>query len=104
MICYESRKLNEHEKHVPRDLELATIVHALKMLRHYLLGRIFVLMAYDYGLEYLFDHPWLNVRQARWMALISDFDFEMKHIKGKENSGRCAQPKHAYITLSSNKY
>jgi hypothetical protein len=37
------------------------------------------------GLKYLFDQPWLNARQARWMALISEFDFEIKHIKGKEN-------------------
>jgi hypothetical protein len=45
VVCYESRKLNEHEQHyVTHDLELATIVHALKMWRHYLLGRRFVLM------------------------------------------------------------
>jgi hypothetical protein len=37
------------------------------------------------GLKYLFDQPRLNARQARWMALISEFDFEIKHIKGKEN-------------------
>jgi hypothetical protein len=29
--------------------------------------------------------PKLNARQARWMDLISEFDFEIKHIKGKEN-------------------
>jgi hypothetical protein len=27
----------------------------------------------------------LNARQTRWMALISEFDFEIKHIKGKAN-------------------
>jgi hypothetical protein len=37
------------------------------------------------GLRYLFDQPKLNVRQARWMDLLSEFDFEIKHIKGKEN-------------------
>jgi hypothetical protein len=37
------------------------------------------------GLRYLFDQPQLNVRQARWMDLLSEFDFEIKHIKGKEN-------------------
>jgi hypothetical protein len=66
-------------------LELASIVHALKMWRHYLLGRKFVLMTDHCGLQYLFDQPKLNARQARWMALISEFDFEIKHIKGKEN-------------------
>ena len=67
------------------DLELAAIVHALKMWRHYLLGRKFVLMTDHCGLRYLFDQPKLNTRQARWMALLSEFDFEIKHIKGKEN-------------------
>ena len=87
VICYESRKLNEHEvNYVTHDLELAAIVHALKMWRHYLLGRKFVLMTDHCGLRYLFDQPKLNAKQARWMALLSEFDFEIKHIKGKENS------------------
>jgi hypothetical protein len=86
IVCYESRKLNEHEvNYVTHDLELAAIVHALKMWRHYLLGRKFVLMKDHCGLWYLFDQPKINARQARWMALLSDFDFEIKHIKGKEN-------------------
>jgi hypothetical protein len=55
-ICYKSRKLNEHEiNYVIHDLELATIVHALKMWRNYLPGRIFVLMTDHSGLRYLFD-------------------------------------------------
>ena len=38
VICYESRKLNEHEKNYStHDLKLASIVHALKMWRHYLM-------------------------------------------------------------------
>jgi hypothetical protein len=86
VVCYESQKLNEHEvNYVTHDLELAAIVHALKMWRHYLLGRRFVLMTDHCGLRYLFDQPKLNARQARWMALLSKFDFEIKHIKGKEN-------------------
>ena len=84
VVCYESRKLNEHKvNYVTHDLELATIVHALKMWRHYLLGRKFVLMTDHCGLRHLFDQPKFNARQARWMALLSDFDFEIKHIKRK---------------------
>jgi hypothetical protein len=86
VVYYELRKLNEHEvNYVTHDLELVSIVHALKMWRHYLLGRKFVLMTDHCGLRYMFDQPKLNSRQARWMALLSDFDFEIKHIKGKEN-------------------
>jgi hypothetical protein len=45
VICYTSQKLNEYEiNYVTHDLELVAIVHALKMWRHYLLGRRFVLM------------------------------------------------------------
>ena len=86
MICYESRKLKEHEKkYATHDLELTTIVHALKMWRHYLMGRRFELRTVHCGLNYLFDHPTLNARQARWLEFLCEFDFEIKHIKGKEN-------------------
>jgi hypothetical protein len=79
VVCYESRKLNEHEiNYMTHDLELATIVHVLKMWRHYLLGRIFILMKNHCGLRHLFDQPKLNARQARWMALLSEFDFVPK--------------------------
>jgi lipopolysaccharide biosynthesis glycosyltransferase len=86
VIFYALRKLNEHEiNYVTHDLELATIVHALKMWRHYLLGRVFVLMTNHYGFRQMFDQPKLNARQARWMALLSEFNFQIKHIKGKKN-------------------
>lgn len=65
------------------DLELAAIVHALKMWRHYLLGRKCILMTDHGGLKYLLDQPKINARQARWLALISEFDFEIKYIKHK---------------------
>ena len=68
VICYESRKLKEHERnYATHDLELASIVHALKMWRHYLMGRIFELRTYHCGLKYLFDQPTLNARKARWL-------------------------------------
>ena len=42
VVCYESRKLKEHENNYStHDLELTTILHALKMWRHYLMGRKF---------------------------------------------------------------
>ena len=33
----------------------------------------------------MFTQPGLNSRQAIWMAFLSEFDFEVKNIKGKEN-------------------
>ncbi len=49
------------------------------------MGRKLVLMTDHYGLRYLFDQPKLNSIKSRWMDLLSEFDFEIKHIKGKEN-------------------
>ena len=85
-IAYESRKLKIHEKnYTTYDLELAAIIHALKMWRHHLIGKIFLLMFDNISLKYLFDQQNLNERQARWLAFLSEYDFEIKHIKGKEN-------------------
>jgi hypothetical protein len=86
IICYESRKLKEHEKnYATHDLELAAIVHALKKWRHYLMGRRFELRTNHNGLKYLFDQPTLNARQSRWLEFLCEYDFEIKHIKEKEN-------------------
>ena len=60
--------MKDHEKnYATHDLELAAIVHDLKMWRHYLMGRRFELRTYHYGLKYLFDQPTLNARQERWL-------------------------------------
>jgi hypothetical protein len=86
VICYESRKLKEHEKnYATHDLELAAIVHALRKWRHYLMGRRFELRTDHNGLKYLFDQPTLNARQSRWLEFLCEYDFDIKHIKGKEN-------------------
>jgi hypothetical protein len=85
-ICYESRKLKEHEiHHATHDLELAAIMHVLRKWRHYLMGKRFELRTDHNGLEYLFDQPTLNARQSRWLEFLSEYDFDTKHIKGKEN-------------------
>jgi hypothetical protein len=64
VICYASRKLNENEiNYVTHDIELAAIVHVLKMWRHYLVGRRFVLMTNHCGLRHLFDQ-----QKTQWQA------------------------------------
>jgi hypothetical protein len=86
VICYESRKLKEHEKnYATHDLELAAIVHALRKWRNYLMGRKFELRIDHNGLKYLFDQPTLNARQSMWLEFLCEYDFEINHIKGKEN-------------------
>jgi hypothetical protein len=86
VICYESRKMKEHERnYATHDLELATIVHALRKWRHYLMGRRFKLRTYHNGLKYLFDQPTLNSKKIRWLEFLCEYDFDINHIKGKEN-------------------
>jgi hypothetical protein len=86
IICYESRKLKEREiNYATHDLELATIVHALKMWRHYLMGRKFEMRTHHSGMKYRFGHPTLNAKKTRWLEFLSEYDSDIKHIKGKEN-------------------
>jgi ribonuclease HI len=86
VIFYESRKLKEHERnYATHDLELAAIVHALRKWRHYLMRKRFELRTDHNGLKYLFDQPNLNSRQSRWLEFLREYEFDIKHIKGKEN-------------------
>ena len=85
VIYYESWKFKYHEKNYPMHvLELATIIHALKRWRHYLMVRKFLLKNDNMSLKYLFNQTDLNARQARWLDFLSEYQFELKHIKGKE--------------------
>jgi hypothetical protein len=66
VICYESRKLKEHEiNYATHDLELATIVHSLRMWRHYLMGKKIELRINHSALKYPFEQPTLNDRKTR---------------------------------------
>jgi hypothetical protein len=68
VVCYESRKLKEHERtYATHELELSTIIHALNMWRHYLMGRKFELRIDHYGLKHLFGQPTLNTRKTIWL-------------------------------------
>jgi hypothetical protein len=86
VIGYESKNLKEHERnYATYDLELVAIVHALKMWRHYLMGKRFELRIDHIGLKYIFEQPTLNSRQTRWLEFLSEYGLNIKHIKGKEN-------------------
>jgi hypothetical protein len=78
--------LKEDERHyVTHDLKLVAIVHALRKWRHYLMGKKFELRTDHNGLKYLFDQPTLNARKSKWLEFLSEYGFDIKHIKGKEN-------------------
>ena len=76
VIAYGSRQLKNHEKnYTTHDLELAVVVFALKMWRHYLYGEKFEVHSDNRSLQYLFSQKELNMRQRRWMKYIKDYDF-----------------------------
>ena len=75
VITYASRQLKDHEKNYPtHDLELATVVHALRIWRHYLYGTQFELFTDHQSLKYIFSQKELNLRQRRWVELMKDYD------------------------------
>ena len=49
------------------------------------MGNKFELRTNHYGLKNLFGQPTPNVRQTRWLEFLNEYDFKIKHIKGKEN-------------------
>ena len=49
------------------------------------MGRKFLLKIDNMSMKYLFEQPDLNARQAIWFSFLSEYHFELKHIKGKEN-------------------
>ena len=78
VITYGSRQLKPHEKNYPtHDLDLAAIVFALKLWRHYLFGEQFDLFFDHKSLKYLFSQKELNMRQRRRMELLKDYDFTL---------------------------
>ncbi|MCI17027.1 CCHC-type integrase, partial [Trifolium medium] len=80
VVAYASRQLKAHEENYPtHDLELAGIIFALKIWRHYLYGAYFELYSDHKSLKYLFDQRDLNMRQRRWMEYLKDFDFDLKY-------------------------
>jgi len=86
VIAYASRQLRRHEENYPtHDLELAAIVHALKIWRHYLLGKTCNIYTNHKSLKYIFTQAELNMRQRRWLELIKDYKLEVHYHPGKAN-------------------
>ncbi|KAA0063711.1 DNA/RNA polymerases superfamily protein [Cucumis melo var. makuwa] len=85
-IGYASRQLKEHECNYPtHDLELAAVVLALKIWRHYLFGEKCHIFTDHKSLKYIFYQKELNLRQRRWLELIKDYDCTIEYHPGKAN-------------------
>nr|GEU79429.1 putative reverse transcriptase domain-containing protein [Tanacetum cinerariifolium] len=86
VIAYASRQLKVHEKnYTTHDLELNAIVFALKMWRHYLYGTKCVVFTDHKSLQHILDQKESNMRQRRWLELLSHYDCEIRYHPGKAN-------------------
>jgi hypothetical protein len=86
VVAYASRKLRKHEvKYPTHDLELAAMVHTLKIWRHYLMGMRCELYMDHRSLKYIFTQSNLNLRQRIWLELIKDYDLGINYHPGKAN-------------------
>jgi hypothetical protein len=86
VIPYASRQLRKHELNYPtHDLELAVVVHALKIWRHYIMGTKCRVYMDHKSLKYIFTQKDHNLRQRHWLELIKDYDLEIHYHPGKAN-------------------
>jgi hypothetical protein len=86
VVSYASCQLKHHERNYhTHDLELVSVVHALKVWRHYLMGKHWDVFTDHKSLKYIFTQKELNMRQRRWLDLIKDYDMSLQYHPGKAN-------------------
>ncbi|GKD57537.1 putative reverse transcriptase domain-containing protein, partial [Tanacetum coccineum] len=86
VISYASRQLKIHEKnYATLDLELGSVVFSLKLWRNYLYGTKCMVITDHKSLQHILNQKELNMRQRRWLELLSDYDCEIRYHPGKAN-------------------
>nr|GEY08779.1 putative reverse transcriptase domain-containing protein [Tanacetum cinerariifolium] len=86
VISYASRQLKIHEKnYTTHDLALGVVVFALKIWRHYLYGTKCTVFTNHKSVQHILDQKELNMRQHRWLELLSDYDCDIHYHPGKAN-------------------
>nr|GFA64428.1 putative reverse transcriptase domain-containing protein [Tanacetum cinerariifolium] len=86
VIAYASRQLKIHEKnYTTHDLELGSVVFALKIWRHYLYGTKCTVFTDHKSLQHILDQKELKMRQRRWLELLSDYNCDIRYHPGKAN-------------------
>ena len=102
VVAYSLRQLKPHGKNYPTyDLELAAIVFALKIWRHYLYGEKCFIYTDHKSLKYFPLQQELNLRQRRWMELIKDYDCMIDYHPEKANVVADALNKNLLQTLQA---
>nr|GEV45198.1 putative reverse transcriptase domain-containing protein [Tanacetum cinerariifolium] len=86
VIAYSLRQLKIHEKnYTTHDLEPGVVVFALKIWRRYLYGTKCMVFTDHKSLQHILNQKELNMRQCRWLELLSDYDCEIRYHPRKAN-------------------
>nr|GEY51066.1 putative reverse transcriptase domain-containing protein [Tanacetum cinerariifolium] len=86
VISYASCQLKIHEKnYTTHELELGAVVFALKIWTHYLYGTKCIVFTDHKSLPHILDQKELDMRQRRWLKLLSDYDCDIHYHPGKAN-------------------
>lgn len=85
-LAFASRTLTKTETNYSTiEKELLAIIFAVKYFRPYIYGRKFLLVTDHKPLTYIFSMSHENARLIRWRLILSEFDFDIQHEKGKNN-------------------
>jgi hypothetical protein len=100
VVAYASRQLRKHEeKYLTHNMELAAMVQALKIWRHYIIGKRCKVYLDHKSLKYIFTQPDLNLRQRRWLELIKDYDLGINYHTGKANVVADALSRRSHVNI-----
>ena len=86
VIAFASRAMSKSERRycVTRK-ELLAIVHFVKYFKHYLYGRRFLVRTDHGALRWLFNFRSPEGQVARWLEILSSFDFAIEHRAGRNH-------------------
>jgi hypothetical protein len=100
VVAYASRQLRKHEEKYPtHDLELAAMVHALKIWRRYIIGKRCEVYLDHKSLKYIFSQPDLNLRQHILLELIKDYDLGINYHPGKAHVVADALSRRSHLNM-----
>ena len=108
VIAYASRSLNKAERnYCVTDRELLAVRYFTDYFRHYLLGRHFLVRTDHQAIRWLFSLKQPKGRVARWIEILSTYDFSVEYRPGKKHGNadglsRCINPKDCQCSEQDN--
>ena len=107
VIAYGSHALSKAERnYCVTDRELLAVKFFIEHYRQYLLGRRFLVRTDHQALRWLFSLREPKARIARWIEILSAFNFEVEYRPGKKHGNadalsRCPQPQDCHCSTSA---